>query len=293
MVSQRILGILFGVGAGAMWALEAILGKLLFPTLTFVQVTASEVFFAALTVLTYMLARGEKLRLPGKNLWSLLLLGLLGSVLAPLLYFFGLTQTNAVNATLIAHLQPLFVATFGVYFLKERLHRHDFIGGSLIIFAAILITSRTADNLIQFKIGNFGDLMVFFAMLSWAVIAIPGKRLTRETSSVVITGYRFLIASIVFLPVLSLLNELVLTSVYQVLLGVLVGLGYIFYYEGLRRIKAGQVALTELSSPLFAAVLAWYIFGETVTPLQVVGSLILICGLYVLTREKPRVESSR
>ena len=286
MVNQKILGILFGVSAGATWAVEAILGKLLFRSFTFIQVAGSEVFFATLTAFAYILLKRERVKFNGKNIWNLLVVGVVGTVFAPLMFFLGLTQTFAINATLIAHLQPLFVAVFGFYFLKERLHKHDFTGGVLIILAAILITSRTAENLVDFKIGNFGDLMVFFATLSWAIVAIPGKQLTKETSGVTIVSFRFLIASIVFIPILFCLNQLIVNSVYQVLLGVLVGLGYIFYYEGLKRIKASQVALTELSSPFFTAVFAPYFLSETVTPMQVIGALLLMFGLYVLTREK-------
>ena len=288
MVDQKILGILFGVCAGAMWAVEAVLGKMLFSSFSFVQVTASEVFFAALTAFVYVLATRENIKLEGKDFGNILVVGVVGTVFAPLMYFLGLSQTFAINATLIAHLQPLFVGIFGSYFLREKLHRHDLFGGLLIILAAILITSRTIYNLTTFRFGNFGDMIVFFAMVSWAIVAIPGKQLTKQASSVVIVGYRFLIASVVFVPVLLCLNQLIISSIYQVLLGVLVGLGYIFYYEGLRRTKSGQVALTELSSPFFTSILAWYLLGETVMPMQVIGTLLLICGLFILAQEEAK-----
>jgi len=293
MVNQKVLGVFFGVAAGATWAFEAVLGKMLFSSLTFVQVTASEVFYATLTAFAYLIVKGERLKLNRRNIGNSLVVGLLGTVFAPLLYFFGLTQTFAVNATLIAHLQPLFVAIFGSFFLKERLHRRDFAAGVFISLAVILITGRTAENLSQLKLGNLGDAVVFLAMLSWAIVAVPGKQLAGEVSSVVIVGYRFLIASAVFLPVLLFLRQFVLSSVYQMLLGAIVGLGYIFYYEGLKRVKASQVALTELSAPFFAAILAWNLLGETTTPMQAIGALLLIFGLYVLTREEPVSEPSK
>ncbi len=121
--------------------------------------------------------------------------------------FFGLSQTFAVNATLIAHMHPFFIAVLGYFFLKEHLSKNDLIGGIIIIFAAVLITSRTIENLTNLKIGNFGDLMVFFAMFCWAIVAMPGKYLTKKVSSVVIVSFRFLIASIVILPIfLNLIN---------------------------------------------------------------------------------------
>lgn len=293
MRDQSILGILFGVGAGCIWAVEAILGKLLLGSSSFVQVTAIEAFFAALTALTYSIVRGECLRLDRKNVWNLLFVGLVGSVFAPLMYFFALTKTFAVNVTLIAHLQPLFVSILGFYFLKEILKKHDFVVIILIIFAAILTTSRTVDNLIKFKIGNYGDLTVLFATLSWAIVAIPGKRLTERISSITIVSYRFLVASAVFIPVLLYLDQLVVKSIYQILMGVLVGLGYIFYYEGLKRVKANQVALAELSSPFFTAILAWLFLGEVITLMQAIGAILMIIGLYILTGKNFRISKSR
>jgi len=290
VTDQKVLGILFGVGAGAMWAIEAILGKLLFSSFNFVQVTASEVFFAALTAFVYIIARRERVRFSRKNLGSFLVVGLVGTVFAPLMFFLGLTQTLAVNATLIAHLQPLFVAILGFFLLKESLHKQDIVAGLLTIFAVVLITGRTLDNLANLRLGNFGDLVVLLATLGWALVAIPGKQLTKEVSSVVIVGYRFLIASIVFIPVLLFSNQLIVNSIFQVLIGIVVGVGYIFYYEGLKRVKASQVALCELSSPFFVAIMAWSFLGEKTSPMQIVGAILLMLGLYILTREKSTAE---
>jgi len=286
MLNQKTLGVLFGVAAGAMWAIETVLGKIMLSSLSFIQVTASEVFFAAITAFSYILLTGKPVRIKGASLRDILSVGLIGTVLAPLVYFFGLTRTFAVNAALIAHLQPLFVSILGFLFLEEKMHKHDVVGGVLIGLAVILITGRTLDNIVNLKLGNIGDFVVLLATLGWAFVAIPGKRLTKHLSSVVIVGYRFLIASLIFLPMLLFLNQLVIKSVYQVILGITVGLGYIFYYEGLKRIKAGQVAITELSSPFFAAILAWILLGEYTTMMQIIGASLFVTGLMIMSQEK-------
>jgi len=284
MVGQKVLGVLFGVIAGFMWAVETVLGKILLSSLSFIQVTASEAFFAALTAFAYILLSRKPVKIKSLCLKDILLVGFVGTVLAPLAYFFGLTQTFAVNATLLAHLQPLFVSILGFFFLKERIHKYDVMGGVMIGFAVILIIGRTLDNIVNLKLGNMGDLGVLLATLGWAFVAIPGKRLTKHASSILIVAYRFLVASIFFLPLLLFLNQLAIKSIYQVLLGVIVGLGYILYDEGLKRIKACQAALTELSSLFFVTALAWIILGEYVTIIQVIGALLLIMGLTALTR---------
>jgi len=286
MLNQKVAGVLFGISAGAMWAIEAVLGKILLSSLSFIQISASEAFFAAIVALTYVLASGKSLRCGGgSSLRDILLIGLLGSVLAPVAYFLGLSYTLAVNATLLAHLQPLFVSILGFIFLDEKVWRNDIIGGLMIGFAAILITGRSIENLTALKFGNLGDLVVLLATLGWAMAAIPGKRLTKDAESALIVGYRFLVASAVFLPTLIVLNQLAIESIYQVVLGVIAGLGYIFYYEGLKRLKASQVALTELSSPFFTAILAWLILGEYLTVIQIIGATLLFAGLTLLTQK--------
>jgi drug/metabolite transporter (DMT)-like permease len=284
MQNQQLLGVLFGISAGAMWAIEAILGKFLFQSLTFLQIAASEAFFASLICFLYILIQRKRPNQVRSNMGKILVLGLIGTVLAPLLYFLGLSQTLAINATLIAHLQPLFVAYFSYFFLKEHLHSNDYLAGGLVLLAVIFITGRSLENLSALHLGTLGDVIVFFAMLSWAIVAIPGKVLTRQMGSIMIVFLRFIVASSVFLPTLILVNQFTSPTVLQAVLGALVGFGYILYYEGLKRIKASQLALTELSAPFFAMVLAYYFLGEATSLLQGIGMVLLFLGLYLLTR---------
>ena len=284
MQNQQLLGVLFGISAGAVWAIEAILGKFLFQSLTFLQIAASEAFFASLICFLYLLIQRQRPLQIRPNMGKILVLGLIGTVLAPLLYFLGLSQTLAINATLIAHLQPLFVAYFSYFFLKEQLHPNDYLAGGLVLLAVIFITGRSLENLSALHLGNLGDVMVFFAMLSWAIVAIPGKVLTRQMGSIMIVFLRFMVASSVFLPTLILVNQFTSPTVLQAVLGAVVGFGYILYYEGLKRIKASQLALTELSAPFFAMVLAYYFLGEATSLLQGIGMVLLFLGLYLLTR---------
>lgn len=285
-MNRKAIGVLFGALAGAMWSIEAIIGKTLLSSLGFIHVAASEAFFASITSLAYALLSRKPLLCRSLSLQDILIVGIIGSVLAPAAYFLGLSWTFTINATLLAHLQPLFVSILGSAFLNEKICRGDVIGGLMIGLAAILITSRSIENLVALRLGNLGDIVVLLATLGWAIVAIPGKRLARSVDSALIVSYRFLIASAAFLPILTILNQLAIESVYQVVLGVVAGLGYMFYYEGLKRIKASQVALTELSSPFFTAILAWLILNEHLTIMQAIGAILLIAGLILLARRE-------
>ena len=81
-------------------------------------------------------------------------------------------------------------------------------------------------------------------------------------------------------------NGFFIQNYYQIILGVLIGVGTVLYYEGLKRIKAAQVGALELSTPLFAAVLGFFVLSESITGLQVVGIILLIVGIFFLSKKE-------
>jgi drug/metabolite transporter (DMT)-like permease len=85
---------------------------------------------------------------------------------------------------------------------------------------------------------------------------------------------------------LWLKNSLAVTNIHQILVGVIVGVGTILYYESMKRIKAAQVSAMELSTPFFAALLGFLILGEGVTILQILGMVLLFIGVCLLSRKE-------
>jgi drug/metabolite transporter (DMT)-like permease len=75
-------------------------------------------------------------------------------------------------------------------------------------------------------------------------------------------------------------------NLYQILAGLVVGVGTLLYYEAMKRIKAAQVSALELSAPFFAAGLAYVTLGERATPMQITGVLLLILGVHFISRKE-------
>ena len=70
------------------------------------------------------------------------------------------------------------------------------------------------------------------------------------------------------------------------IVGIVVGLGIVAYYEGLKRLKAAQVSALELTTPFFASAIAYLILGETITAMQGAGIALLPFGVYFLSRRE-------
>ena len=271
-----------------MWAVEPILAKLAFANSDFLQTSAIRAIAATLVALLYVFFAGKiKLKVTSKQLSKLFYIAIAGTMFADLLYFFALTKISVLNVVLIGHMQPVFIVLIGFFFLKEdKLTKFDYTGIFIMIVAAVFVTAKTLENLFMIKLGTAGDIYVLLATVAWATTAIVMRKYLIGLNAGVVTFYRYLIASIIFVVYLSLDSSLVLSNIYQILVGVVVGAGTILYYESMKRIKAAQVSAMELSTIFFATVFAFFILGERVTVMQILGMVLLFVGVCFLSKKE-------
>jgi len=289
-VNKKHIGIIAIIIASLMWAIEPIFAKQISNQgIDVFQTSAIRAIFAALTAMVYILfTKKSNLKVNKKQLSTIIYIAVAATLFADFMYFYALMQmqTPIVNAVIVGHMQPIFIILLAFLVLKnDRLTRFDYLGIFLMIIAGLLVTTKTFGNLTAFKFGTIGDLFVLSATIAWATTAIAMRKYLKELNAGVLTFYRFSIASLFFVIYLVLTSNLGISSVYQIFVGVVVGVGTIFYYEGLKRLKAAQVSGIELSTPLFAAVFAFFIFGESVTVMQIFGITLLFIGIYLLSKK--------
>ena len=287
-MNNKYVGVLAILLASIMWAIEPIFAKLSYQNSDFIQTSAIRAIFAALTALVYVVVTNRaNLRINKQQLPTLVYIAIVGTLFADFMYFFALTQVPVINAVLIGHMQPIFIILIGFLVLKgDKLTKFDYLGISLMILSGLLVTTKTFENLATFKLGTFGDLIVLSATIAWATTAIAMRKYLKDMNAGVVTLYRFLLASIFFVMYLSLTSSISIANIYQILIGVIIGIGTILYYEGLKRIKAAQVSSLELSTPFFAAILGFFVLREFITIMQVIGILLLFVGIYYLSKKE-------
>ena len=287
-MNTKQLGVATILLASIIWAIEPILAKLSYETSDFLHTSAIRAMIAALTALLYILFTRKKVfTFTRHQLTPLLYIAIVGTLIADFMYFVSLSQIPVINAVIIGHMQPIFIIAFGFFFLKsDALTKFDYLGICLLIISGLLVTTKTFENLLALRFGTIGDLIVLSATIAWATSAIVMKKYLTKVDAGVITLYRFFIPSLVFLGYLILTSSLVLDNIYQVVLGVIIGIGTILYYEGLKRLKAAQVSGLELSTPFFAALLAFFFLQEIITGMQLMGIGLLFGGIYFISKKE-------
>jgi len=290
-VHTKTAGVMAVLGASIMWALEPVVAKLSYENADFLQTSTIRAIFVTLTAFVYVLfTRRNALFIQKKSIPPLVYLAVVGTLFADVLYFYALTEIPVVNAVLLGHMQPVFIILIAFFVLKEEtLSRFDYLGVLCMMGAGFLVTTRTAGNLASLQFGTVGDALVLFATVSWATTAIAVKKYLSTMHAGVLTFYRFLFASLAFVAYACATHSFSLSNPYQVLVGVIVGVGTILYYEGLKRIKAAQVSALELATPFFAAVLGFFILGEFITIMQAAGIAMLFVGIYLLSRKEETI----
>ncbi len=284
---KKRIGVLVTLGASVMWALEPIFAKLSYRSTDYLNTFATRILFSLIIIVVYLIATGKRVAVARQHIPQLIYLSLVATLFADLMYIYALTRVPVINAVLIGHMQPVFVIVIGTVMLtREKLTRYDYAGIVFMLIAGFLVTTKTTENLIALQFGTTGDLYVLLATVAWATTAIVARRYLRELPAVVIAFYRFLFAGIIFVSYQLLTSGIEIMSIYQVLIGLVIGIGTILYYEGIRLIKAAQVAALELSTPFFATLLGFLVLQEHVTVMQGTGILGLLGGIYCLAKKE-------
>jgi drug/metabolite transporter (DMT)-like permease len=288
MISRKRIGVIVVLAASIMWAIEPILAKLSYLSTDFLSTFATRSVFSLLTIAAYhVFGKRKTFSVEKGYLPKLIYISLAATLFADLMYIYALTRVPVINAVLIGHMQPIFIVLLGLFLLRQdRITRYDYLGMAFMILAGLLVTTREPANVLRFKFGMLGDLYVLLATIAWATTAIVARKYLKNLDAALIAFYRFLFATILFLVYMTATRGIHIANIYQIMIGVVIGAGTILYYEGIKLIKAAQVSALELSTPFFATLLGFFVLKELITPMQLVGILFLLGGIYFLSRKE-------
>jgi drug/metabolite transporter (DMT)-like permease len=287
-VNTKHFGVVAILLASVLWGIEPIFVKLSYQNSDFLHTSAIRAIFAALTAVVYLvITRKSPFKVTPRQLPPLIYIAIVGTLIADFIYYVALSQVPVVNAVILGHMQTIFIIALAFFFLKsDKLTKFDYLGISLLIISGLLVTTKTIENLFSLHFGTIGDLIVLSATIAWATASIVMKRYINTMNAGIITFYRFVFAAFFFAIYLGLTSSLSIANIYQVLIGIIIGIGTILYYEGLKRLKAAQVSALELSTPFFAAILGFLVLNEYITIMQMIGMSVLLVGVYFISKKE-------
>jgi len=251
--------------------------------------------FAIASVLLLLVTFKVEGRLPAvktSQVIPVIALGMTGVFAYNALFFKGLKIINAGRAALIVAMIPILIALLSSYFFKEKLTLIKISGIIISATGAVIVISR--GNPIEILDGNLGlgELYIFCCVLSWVAYSLIGKAIMTDLSPLVLVAYSSIIGTVtLFVP--AYFNGVIRNlSHYSAMdwLGIFylgffgTVLGFVWYYEGIKKIgptKAGQFINFV---PASAVLLAFLILAEPITLSLLIGTILVISGVYLANR---------
>jgi len=241
---------------------------------------------------------GEKKK-QGRRLDYLLVIAIAfaGSVIAPSLYFAGLQQTSASDATLLANGEIIFTIAIAMAFFKERLRPLGYLAVLFVLVGVIIVTTNlhfAGSSVLFSKETYYGNLLILGSTLFWAIDNNVSKLVAKRIDNVAKIAYLkgaigggILLVVALFLGV-SIGGEVRQNQIVPILLLGSVGFGgsLYFFLEGLKRIGAVRAILLLSLSSIFGLVFAAIFMGEQVSIYQGIAAAVMLCGIYLVNRKQ-------
>jgi drug/metabolite transporter (DMT)-like permease len=199
----------------------------------------------------------------------------------------SILHTSVANATLFANFAPIFV-TLGAWLLfSHRVTRKYLAGLALALGGAMVLAAENLAFAPEHLLGDFFGLVTAMFLASY-ILSI--SRLRSGFSTATTMAWSSVGTAAVLLPVALLMGEGMIAATFQGWM-ILIGLALLSHAAGqgaiayaLAHLPPGFSSVGLLLEPIAAALLAWIILAEAVSPWQALGGLVILWGILLARR---------
>ncbi|MBT3293032.1 DMT family transporter [Candidatus Peregrinibacteria bacterium] len=222
---------------------------------------------------------------------------LLNGVIAPLLWFIGLSSTSAVNAELFSRTEMLFMILLGVIVIHEKFTKQHVFSLSVILFGITYVALRGFTETVNIATG---DMLIVSSALVYALGSIIIKKSLHEVPPELIIAGRASMAALTFFLVSPFItfnmgNEF--SNINKEILIALIGYGFIAkflgtygFHQAIDHLKVRTVSMMGTLSIVGGIIFAAIYLGEQIHMYQIIGGSTIVLG--VLLTHKVGVHSS-
>ncbi len=202
-------------------------------------------------------------------------------------WHWSIAYTSVANATLLANTAPVFVVLGGWILFGTRV-RPLFLIGMATAMAGTVVLMQTSIALGGRNL--LGDALGLVTGLFYAAYLMTIQRLRAAYDTMTIMAFAIPVSAVAMLGASLAAGEklappsatgwavlIALALVSQVF-----GQGLIAY--GLARLPVALASVSLLVQPVMAAVWAWLLLAEPLGPIQALGGIVVLAGIYIARR---------
>jgi drug/metabolite transporter (DMT)-like permease len=218
---------------------------------------------------------------------------IIGAAVAPAMFFFGLRQTTASDTSLLAIGETIFSIILAILFFKEKLRSLGYLAALMVLAGLVVVTTNLQFHSSLFEMNNSaGNLLVIGATALWGLDNNISRIITHHVKVVKLVQLKSVIGgSVLFIFAIFVLHIPLSINVIQlpqiVLLGAVgFGISLYFFLISMKRIGIVRSVLVLSFSSVFGIVFASFLLSEVVSLQQIIATVIMITGIYLISIEK-------
>jgi drug/metabolite transporter (DMT)-like permease len=244
---------------------------------------------AGLMLLVYGLMTGRPIVLKPRRFGEVALLGFGQTTMQYILYYIGLAHTTAVKTSILSSTLVFFSVLLAHFiYVNDRLTPRRILG-CLIGFAGVVAVNFGV-GAFDFQFSLLGEGILLVSTFIGSLAAIYGRRLSQDMDATVMTGWQLLIGGMV-LTAMGLVggghldNFSFEAGVLVVYLAGVSAVAFTLWSLLLKHNPVGSVAVFNFEIPIFGAIIAALVLGESVLEWKNLLALVLVsAGIWLVTR---------
>jgi S-adenosylmethionine uptake transporter len=196
-----------------------------------------------------------------------------------ILFFWGLARVPMAQAVTLTFVAPLAAILLAAVLLKERIGRGVLIGSGIAVVGVAIIFAGQARGRLGPEVA-LGSLAVLGSAMCYAWNIILMRQQAQVARPVEIAFFQTAIVATIMLAVAPLLATLPAARHWPALVGaaMLATTSLMLLSWAYARGRASDLAPSEYTAFVWAALLGWAVFSERLSLFTLAGAALIICG---------------
>lgn len=290
-MNKSIAGVLSGLIAASIWGGMYVVSKVVLEVVPPFSLLATRLILGAGALgLVILFRRGS--RLTSRQMRDSFLVGIVGYGISLGFQFVGTKLSTASNGALVTSATPAFVLLFAPYLLGERTTPRGILALAVSTLGVLaVIDPRTADFSSTLFMGN---LSLLAAALTWALYSVLVRKVAQSAD--VLASSAVMLAGGIPSSILFGIFEVNRQGIGEITTGIVGGILFLgiistalamfLWNYAFARLPASTASLTFFAQPVVGSLLGWFFLGEHITPLFLIGGLLIGTGLIISSTEQ-------
>lgn len=290
MQNKTMAGLLSGLTAAAIWGGMYVVSKVVLDVIPPFTLLGIRLILGFLALALVIMVRGG-FSIKPEQFWAFFGVGTVGYGFSLGFQFVGTKLSTAANGSLVTSATPALILPFAYFLLQEPITRRRLLAilvASLGVLA--VIDPRNAQLSSSLFIGN---LSLLGAAITWALYSVLVRKVSFNTDMLQASAIMLLGGMPLTIPVS--IWELSTQGIGVITPGILGGILFLgvvstaiamfLWNYAFAELPAAIASLTFFAQPVVGSLLGWFFLHEQITPLFILGGVLIGLGILISSRE--------